>query len=90
MGRPNVVFHLAALARIQPSLKDPRKCMENNFGGTLNIVEWCRLNDIPLVYAGSSSMHHGLYGSPYAWSKFGGEELCRLYTEAFGLKNSYM
>ena len=86
--KPDVVFHLAALARIQPSLKDPRKCIENNFNGTFNVVEWCRLNGIPLVYAGSSSMHHGLYGSPYAWSKFGGEELCRLYTEAFGLKTA--
>ena len=46
--------------------------------GTMNVLEYARKNGIPVVYAGSSSYHHGLYGSPYAWSKFGGEELFRL------------
>ena len=69
----DVIFHLAALARIQPSIKNPVECLENNFNGTLNVLEYARTHDIPVIYAGSSSKHHNLYGSPYAWSKYGGE-----------------
>ena len=84
----DVIFHLAALARIQPSIKNPKTVIENNFNGTLNILEYARKNEIEVVYAGSSSKHHGLYGSPYAWSKYGGEELCKLYSEVYGLNTT--
>jgi len=82
------MFHLAALARIQPSLVNPKNTIENNFNGTLNVLEYAKVNNIQVIYAGSSSMHHGLYGSPYAWSKFGGEELCKLYSSVFDLNTT--
>ena len=85
---PDVIFHMAALARIQPSIKDPNKTILNNFISTLNILEYARKNNIPVVYAGSSSVHHGLYGSPYAWSKFSGEELCKLYSSVYDVPTS--
>ena len=81
----DVVFHLAALARIQPSIINPHKSIYNNFIGTLNVFEYARDKDIPLVYAGSSSKHHAPYGSPYAWSKYSGEQLCKLYSECYDL-----
>ena len=84
----DVMFHMAALARIQPSLKNPTKTIENNFNSTLNVLEYARINDIQVIYAGSSSMHHGLYGSPYAWSKFGGEELCKVYSSVYDLNTT--
>jgi nucleoside-diphosphate-sugar epimerase len=84
----DVMFHLAALARIQPSLVNPKNTIENNFNGTLNVLEYAKVNNIQVIYAGSSSMHHGLYGSPYAWSKFGGEELCKLYSSVFDLNTT--
>jgi UDP-glucose 4-epimerase len=37
---PDGIFHLAALARIQPSLKDPHKTIFNNFVGNSNVF-WC-------------------------------------------------
>ena len=49
-----------------------------------HILECARKYDIPVIYAGSSSKHHNLYGSPYAWSKYSGEELCKLYSEVYG------
>ena len=83
---PDVVFHLAALARIQPSIKDPLPAVETNFLGTLNILDWVRKNNIPqFIYAGSSTKHHGVYNSPYAFSKWGGEQLCELYTKVYNL-----
>jgi len=88
VNKPDVIFHIAALARIQPSIKNPKNTIENNFNGTLNILEYARKNNIQVIYAGSSSKHHGLYGSPYAWSKYGGEELCKLYSEVYDLNTS--
>ena len=85
MENPDVVFHLAALARIQPSIKDPTTAIQNNFDSTLNILEWARKDNIPVVFAGSSSFHHGLWGSPYAWSKHAGEQLCKLYSNVYDL-----
>ena len=84
----DVIFHMAALARIQPSLEHPASHIKNNFNSTLHILELARKKEIPVVYAGSSSFHCGLYGSPYAWSKFGGEELCRLYSAVYNLPTS--
>ncbi len=88
MDKPDVIFHMAALARIQPSILSPKETIENNFNGTLNILEYARKSGVEVIYAGSSSKHHGLYGSPYAWSKYGGEELCKLYSEVYGLNTT--
>jgi len=82
---PDVIFHMAALARIQPSIKNPCKTILNNFTSTLNMLEYARKNNILVVYAGSSSFHHGLYESPYAWSKHSGEQLCKLYSNIYDL-----
>jgi len=84
----DAIYHLAAMARIQPSLTDPVGCINNNFGGTLNVMEYARANKCQVIYAGSSSKHVGLYVSPYAWSKFGGEELCKLYSTVYDLNTT--
>ena len=87
-SRPSIIYHMAALARIQPSITNPVHTIKNNFDSTLNIIEWARKLEIPVVFAGSSSYHHGLWGSPYAWSKFGGEQLCKLYSTVYNLKTA--
>jgi len=84
----DVIFHIGALARIQPSLRNPYKFIFNNFVSTLNVLETARKNNIKVVYAGSSTFHHGLYSSPYAWSKYSGEELCKLYSSVYDLSTA--
>ena len=81
----DLIFNVAALARIQPSLKDPLKTIRNNFNSALHTLEWARGSKTPVVFAGSSTLHHGLWGSPYAWSKFSGEQLCEQYNKVYGL-----
>jgi len=54
MEKPDVIFHLAALPRIQPSFDYPAITFEANVLGTMNILEWARKNNTPVVYAGSS------------------------------------
>jgi UDP-glucose 4-epimerase len=83
MDKVDVIFHLAALARIQPSLKNPYKTMFNNYVSTLNILEYGRKNDIKVVYAGSSSVHGGAYANPYTFTKWQGDKLCHMYSEVF-------
>ena len=81
----DLIFKVAALARIQPSLKNPLKTIRNKFNSALHTLEWARQNNTPVVFAGSSTLHHGLWGSPYAWSKYGGEQLCELYNKVYNL-----
>jgi UDP-glucose 4-epimerase len=81
----DVIFHLAALARIQPSIKKPYKTLRNNFMSSLNVLDTARKNNCQVIYAGSSTRHHGIFKSPYAWSKLSGEHLCKLYSNLYDL-----
>ena len=81
----DLIFNVAALARIQPSLSDPVKAISNNFNSALHVLEWARENNTPVTFSGSSTLHHGLWGSPYAWSKNAGEQLCELYNKVYDL-----
>ena len=88
MEKPDVIFHLAALPRIQPSFNYPAITFEANVLGTMNILEWARKNNTPVVYAGSSSVHGGKYKNPYTFTKWQGEELCKMYSRIYDLPTS--
>ena len=79
----DVVYHLAALARIQPSFKDPVKYMSIDVMGTTEVCEFTRRSGARLVYAGSSSAYAGHFLNPYAFAKYTGEQVCRLYHEVY-------
>jgi len=84
----DIVFHLAALADIVPSIEKPRKYYNANVLGTLNVLECAQENKIKrLIYTASSSSF-GIplnYPTnekekidlqyPYALTKHMGEEL---------------
>tara|TARA_R110000823_G_scaffold252973_1_gene375524 strand:+ start:7742 stop:8602 length:861 start_codon:yes stop_codon:yes gene_type:complete len=86
--KPDIVFHMAAIARIQPSFKKPEEYINTNFKGTYEVVKYCLKHNIPLIYAGSSSHHSGKFKNPYTFSKDMGEEIIQLYQKHFGLKSS--
>lgn len=79
----DLCFHLAGLSRIQPSFHEPSETFRVNTLGTQKVVEWCRKNNVKLVYAGSSSKHHDPYQSPYACYKYLGEEVCKMYRKVY-------
>ena len=81
----DVVFHMAAIARIQPSFENPKDYFTTNANATLNLVDWCAKNDVPLIYAGSSSKHSGRFKNPYTFSKDLGEDIIQLYQKHFAL-----
>ncbi len=88
LPKVDIIFHMAALARIQPSFDEPRETLDTNINGTLNILEYARENNIQVVYAGSSSYHAGVYRSPYAFSKDVGAQLCKMYSSVYDLNTS--
>ena len=85
MENPDVIYHLAALPRIQPSFEFPALTMEIGMLGTMNILEWARNKECKVIYAGSSSVHSGHYENPYTFSKVMGDELCMFYKQTFGV-----
>lgn len=87
----DVIFHLAAFARIQLSFRQPERYIKNNLNSTLNILEYARLNNTPVIYAGTSSTESNLggkYKNPYTFSKTVGEEMFGLYKNLYQVKVS--
>lgn len=86
--RFDVIYHMAAHARIQPSFESPAEAFKSNDGGTLKVLELARKHDIPVVYAGSSSFYHDKYANPYTFTKWIGEELCVMYSKVYGVSTA--
>jgi UDP-glucose 4-epimerase len=87
-GKFDMVYHLAAIARIQPSFDEPDKCFKVNSLGTFNVAMFCSKYNIPMLYAGSSSHHSGRYKNPYTFTKDVGEDIVLMFQKIYGLKAS--
>jgi UDP-glucose 4-epimerase len=79
----DVIFHVAAEARIQPSLSSPEITNDSNITGTQRMLEMARATGAKFIYPGSSSYYGGVYKNPYTFTKWVGEEYCKLYHEVF-------
>ena len=82
-SKVDVIYHLAAQSRVQPSFEDPVGSVESNVNGTLAVLEYARKHKCRVVYAGSSSKHQNIYDSPYSTTKALGEDLCYMYRECY-------
>jgi nucleoside-diphosphate-sugar epimerase len=97
--QPSTIYHLAALASHRLSHRDPHPYLHNNLNTVLTVLEAARTTEPTprIVFTSSSSV----YGDnqpplredmtprprgPYALSKLMGEQLCRLYSEEYGLQ----
>ena len=81
----DVIFHLAALARIQPSFEHPKESFDINLSGTVNICDLAKKTGAKVVYAGSSSFYAGPYLNPYSFTKWQSEEVCKMYSKVYDL-----
>ena len=92
------VFHLAAFARVQPSIEDPITANDINLNGTLNVLESARQAKVKKVIYSASSSAYGNQDkmplredmpaqplSPYGLQKYVGELYCRLFSEIYNL-----
>jgi nucleoside-diphosphate-sugar epimerase len=94
----DVVFHLAALARVQPSIEDPIPFDKVNIGGTLRMLKLAHnLGVARFVYSASSSAYGNATKfptpeehstnplSPYGLQKYVGEQYCKMFSQVYGL-----
>ena len=81
----DIIYHLAALSRIQPSFENPLETFRVNTEGSLIIAEWARKYNVKVIYAGSSSRWHDPLQSPYACFKHMGEEVFKMYRKVYNL-----
>ena len=94
----DIVFHLAALADIVPSIEKPQEYFSTNVTGTFNVLNLCKDFQIKkIIYAASSSCY-GLATEipttenakiqpqyPYALTKNLGEQLVRHWGQVYDL-----
>jgi UDP-glucose 4-epimerase len=92
------VFHLAAESRLQPAIENPINAVMKNAVGTCTVLQCSREAGVKKVIYSSTSSAYGLNKfpnyetdpndclNPYSVSKVAGEELCRMYTNLYGLK----
>jgi len=94
-----VVYHLAAEARIQPTMNNPLLAAKKNTLGTCCVLQCAHEAGVKRVVYSSTSAAYGLKNSipqredmiedclnPYSVSKVAGEKFCKMYTNLFDLE----
>jgi len=91
------VFHVAAEARIQRTIKNPIRSVRTNVVGTTTVLQCSKEANVKRVIYSSTSSAYGRNEipnketqpddclNPYSISKVAGEKLCSMYTSIFGL-----
>jgi len=94
----DVVIHLAALSRVQPSIENPELCFDINVKGTEIIARICSKYNKKLIFASSREVYgtpkylpvdegHSLNPeNPYGTSKVAAESIIRAYSKCYGLE----
>lgn len=93
----DLIYHLVA-SKMTYSIDNPQKDLRVNAGGILNLLEYARRVDVPLIYTSTGSIygkankfpvkesHPSHPESPYGVSKYAAEQYCRLYNRLYGLR----
>lgn len=94
----DLVVHLAANAKVHELVEHPSRAMDN-ITVTFNVLEFCRQNNLPIIYASSREVYGDIHRyitdeaqsnfffteSPYSASKISGEALVYSYAKCYGL-----
>ena len=94
------VFHVAGQARVQPSIHNPQDSIINNVNATAKVLQLSKEAGVKRVIYSMTSSIYGSHQpphtedmspqplSPYAVSKLAGEQLCKVYSELYGLETA--
>jgi nucleoside-diphosphate-sugar epimerase len=98
-NRAELVFHTAAVPRVQYSIEHPVETSSINIMGTVNVLVAAHEGGVKKVIYSASSSAYGdqpttplhenmppLPKSPYGLQKYTGELLCRTWNEVYGLE----
>jgi len=94
----DIVIHLAANAKVFALVEQPHRALEN-INITFNVLEYCRVNNVPLIFSSSREVYGDIHRyiteeqhadfsfteSPYSASKVAGEALVYSYARCYGL-----
>lgn len=97
--QPDVLYHIAALAGVRPSLNEPARFTAVNLDGLVSVLEAARAGGVSQVLFASSSSVYGNNEkvpfaeddsvnepiSPYAATKRAGELICHTYCHLYGM-----
>jgi len=97
-GRPDVVVHLAAHAKVHELVTDPSKALEN-VDMFFGVLEYCRTNETPIVFGSSREVYGDIHRwvtdetvadfvvaeSPYSASKIACEAMIYAYHQCYRL-----
>jgi UDP-glucose 4-epimerase len=98
LEKGDIVFHLAAKARVQPSIENPVDFDLVNVHGLVKVLTSCKIKKIKrFVFSSSSSVYGDTTNfptketnetnpiSPYALQKLIGEQYCSLFSKLYNL-----
>ncbi len=87
---PHFVFHFGEYSRVEQSLSEPYKTLENSYSCLPSVLEYCRRIDTKLVYSGSSTKFamngNGSELSPYTLAKSLNTTLTKNFCEWFSVR----
>ena len=88
--KPDLVFHLGEYSKITPSYNEINTVFDLNILGSFAILEYAKQNNMPIVYAASSTRLalEGENHSPYSFFKSIVVQLLKNYSDWYGLKYS--
>lgn len=99
----NSLFHLASIPGIKKCEEEPSLAKEVNIEGTENVLKFARENDVEnVIFASSAGVYGEIKEHPiteghpidplnlYSETKVEGEELCKEYSEDYGLDTTVM
>ena len=91
-AKPDIIYHLGEYSRVLTSFDDIPLVWRLNVQGTFSVLEYCKKNNVRLIYAGSSTKFgefddkdDGKTQSPYAFFKASNTDLVNNYGKWYGL-----
>ena len=91
-----VVYHLAAIADIVPSINNPLEYINNNFNGTINVLEAMKIHKVKRIIFAASASCYGMPKKiptkeiekiethyPYSFSKYIAEQAVILWSKVY-------
>lgn len=90
------VFHLAGKTFVPDSWIDPQIFYQTNVLGTVNVLEFCRVHNVPLTYVSAYVYGHPEIlpiredsiirpNNPYAMTKWIAEQACSFYAKIYNI-----
>lgn len=90
LSKLDLIFHLGEYSKITPSYEEIQTVFDLNIQGSFSVLEYARINKIPIVYAASSTRlaMEGDGHSPYSFFKSIIVQMIKNYSEWYGLEYS--